>query len=188
MKKYLMIFLLFPILLLAQPSGECLSDCSDCISYEKRAAKINDIKFFLKKNIETDVKKPSVTKMATLSTWISKKEGKSMEEKNANYLKAINDPEFAQFLIYRRYENLENKKMSTSKTKELDDYMSIKDEILAIIDAADLYYPKRINDKTFVLPLISLSSAISINSLISCTLKDHSFLKLKLEETREDKI
>jgi hypothetical protein len=185
MKKLLLLLLLIPIISFAESditSGDCGSDCSSCKTYEERLFKVDEIKNYLKTNIENEVTKPHEDKMNELRNLISRRFSESGESKKDDFYKVLNDPVYDEFLIYSRLSNMEKMPMETERSKEIDNYMRLRVEIQSLSEAIETHFHKKVKDDKFYLPVVSMTSESLAQKLVSCTLNDEQFLKAKLKE------
>ena len=185
MKKLLLLFLLIPIISVAASdiaSGDCGSDCYSCKTYEERLSKVDEIKSYLKTNIENEIIKPHQDKIDELRNLITRRFTESGESKKDDFYKVLNDPVYDEFLIYSRLSNLEKMPIEMERSKEIENYMRLGVEIQSLSEAIETHFHKKVKDDKFYLPVVSMTSESLAQKLVSCTLNDEQFLKAKLKE------
>ena len=190
MKKLLLLFLLIPIISFAESNialANCASDCSSCKTYEERLFKVDEIKSYLKTNIENEIAKPNEDKMIELRNLISRRFAESGESKKDDFYKVLIDPVYDEFLIYSRLSNLEKMPMEMERSKEIDNYMRLRVEIQSLSEAIETHFHKKVKDDKFYLPVVSMTSESLAQKLVSCTLNDEQFLKAKLKDVKSKK-
>ena len=167
--------------------ADCASDCSSCKTFEERLLKADEIKNYLKTNIENEITKPHEDKMNELRNLISRRFSESGESKKDDFYKVLNDPVYDEFLIYYRLSNLEKMPMEMERSKEIDNYMRLRVEIQSLSEAIETHFHKKVKDDKFYLPVVSMTSESLAQKLVSCTLNDEQFLKAKLKEVNSRK-
>ena len=190
MKKLLILFLILSTLSFAESdttSADCVNDCSSCKTFEERLSKVDEIKNYLKTNIENEITKPHEDKMNELRNLISRRFSESGESKKDDFYKVLNDPVYDEFLIYSRLSNLEKMPMEMERSKEIENYIRLRVEIQSLSEAIETHFHKKVKDDKFYLPVVSMTSESLAQKLVSCTLNDEQFLKAKLKEVNSRK-